>query len=159
MPYLSPQEDEGWWQEYEVPADPYAISASHDTALKLLRDTGSEDGDHLINRMVFAHFVTALEAFLGDSLINGVTSDENATKRLIREDKNLNAMRFSLEQIESNKDLVANTVVRYLRSIQYHNLQNVHFLYKAALEIRILNHSAGDAKTITSDDAQTRLRA
>lgn len=66
-----PEPDE--WLDYDVPANPFTIfmDSFHQTG-DLLADHGKEDGRHLINRLMFSHQVTALEAYLGDTLLNAV---------------------------------------------------------------------------------------
>jgi hypothetical protein len=59
--------------------------------------------------------------------------------RLMAEDKDLAKERFSLADIAARPDLVEQTVREYLRSILYHNLAKVDFLYKSAMQFRILD--------------------
>jgi hypothetical protein len=52
------------WLDYTVPDNPFTIfmSSYHHTG-DLLADHGKDSGGHLLNRMVFSHQVTALEAY------------------------------------------------------------------------------------------------
>lgn len=43
---------------------------------QMLADHGAEDGSYLFNRMVFAQQVTALEAYLGDTLFKQVIGEK-----------------------------------------------------------------------------------
>jgi hypothetical protein len=89
--------------------------------------------------MVFSHQVTALEAYLGDTLINAVAADMDAMQRLIDEDGELAKEKFTLAEIWKDRGLVERKVREHLRSIQYHSLARVNALYNIALRIRILN--------------------
>jgi hypothetical protein len=63
----SDEDDGGWDGDYEPPDNPYWIfTTSHDQSIGLLNAVGG-DGAHIINRMVFAHSIGALEAFLGEA--------------------------------------------------------------------------------------------
>jgi hypothetical protein len=128
------------WVDYDVPDDPYTIfmDSYHRTG-DMLADHGRDDGRYLLNRMVFSHHVTALEAYLGDTLIKAVLSDRSAMVRVMTDDKDLAREKFSLADIATNPDLVEKTIRDYLRSLLYHNLPKVDFLYSTALQFRILD--------------------
>lgn len=68
-----PEPDE--WLEYSPPDNPFTVfmSSYHQTG-DLLADHGTDDGGHVLNRMVFSHQVTALEAYLGDTLMIEISS-------------------------------------------------------------------------------------
>lgn len=127
------------WLNYEAPVNPHSIfmNSYHHTG-DLLADHGSAYGDFLLNRMVFSHQVTALEAYLGDTLINEVMGDTHALQHLIVKADELKGVKFTLDQIASTPDLVQRTVRAYLRDILYHNLAKVDALYEIALGFRIL---------------------
>ncbi|MBN9602081.1 MAG: hypothetical protein J0G33_04040 [Afipia felis] len=133
-----PDPDE--WVEYSVPDDPFTIfmSSFHHTG-DLLADHGSDSGGHLVNRMIFSHQITAMEAYLADKLINEIEADADAFQRLIDKDDDLAKEKFTLAEIAKDSTLVKRKVWEHLRSIQYHNLAKVDVLYNIALGIRILN--------------------
>lgn len=91
--------------------------------------------------MVFSQQVTALEAYLGDTLISAVMSDAAAMQRLIEQDEKLVKEKFSLVEISKEPTLVERKVREHLRSILYHNLAKVDVLYNIALGIRILEEA------------------
>lgn len=130
------------WLDYSVPDDPFAIfmSSYHHTG-DLLADHGKDHGGFLLNRMVFSQQVTALEAYLGDTLISAVMSDAAAMQRLIEQDEKLVKEKFSLVEISKEPTLVERKVREHLRSILYHNLAKVDVLYNIALGIRILEEA------------------
>ena len=134
------------WLDYEAPANPFAIfmNSYHHTC-DLLADHGNYHGGFLLNRMVFSHQVTALEAYLGDTLINVVMSDADAIQRLIAQDEELVKKRFTLAEISKEPALVESKVREHLRSILYHNLAKVDVLYNIALGVRILNQAKDKA--------------
>ncbi|CAD5291774.1 conserved hypothetical protein [Bosea sp. 62] len=133
-----PEPDE--WVDYSVPDDPFTIfmSSYHHTG-DLLADHGSHSGRHLVNRMIFSHQITAMEAYLADRLINEIAADAGAFQRLLSKDEDLAKEKFTLAEISKDLALVERNVREHLRSIQYHNLAKVDVLYNIALGIRILS--------------------
>ena len=72
----------------------------------LLAKSGSADGGHLVNRLVFSHQVRALEAYLGDTLKNEVMRDRPAMQRLIDSDADLKIQKFTLTEIAKDPQLI-----------------------------------------------------
>lgn len=140
LEHEEPEPDE--WIDYPVPDNPFTIfmDSYHHTG-DLLADHGTDNGRFLFNRMVFSHQVTALEAYLGDTLINAVIDDAAAMQRLIEKDTELVKEKFTLVEISKEPALVERKVREYLRSILYHNLAKVDVLYNIALSISILNEA------------------
>ena len=128
------------WLDYDIPANPFTVfmDSYHHTG-DLMADIGKDDGRYLVNRLIFSHHVTALEAYLGDTLLNVVASDADAMQRLIDGDDELSKQKFTLAEIRREPDLVERKVREYLRTILYHNLAKVDALYRIALGIGILS--------------------
>ena len=137
------------WVAQGIPDDPHLVFMnSYEQSMSIIDGHGSEDGGNLINRMVFAHQVGALEAYLGDTLLKRNRDSRGAMMRLIAADKNLKAEKFTLDDIAANPDIVMEKVTAYLRSIHYHNLPRVDFLYRAALAVRVLGEKAEKDKLL-----------
>jgi hypothetical protein len=127
------------WFDQDIPDDPRSIfMESYCQSVGVIADYGSEDGSHLINRMVFTQRVSALEAYLGDTLLNCILDKTEAMTRLLAADKSLKAQKFTLADIAANPNIVVEEVTAYLRSVLYHNFQRVDFLYWKALGVRVL---------------------
>jgi hypothetical protein len=128
------------WVDYPLPDDPFTVfmNSYHHTG-DLLADHGKDHGSYLLNRMVFSHQVTALEAYLGDTLLNAVLGDKAAMDRLMAADTDLLQEKFTLAEIAGDSNLVEKKIREHLRSILYHNLAKVDFVYNAALQVKILN--------------------
>jgi hypothetical protein len=144
LEHSAPEPDD--WLDYPVPENPFTVfmSSYHHTG-DLLADHGSASGAHLVNRMVFSHQITAMEANLGDRLIGEVEADGDAFQRLLEQDEDLLKQKFTLAEISKEPALVARKVREHLRSIQYHNLAKVEVLDNIALGIRILNFAEDKA--------------
>lgn len=135
---FSPEVEEDWL-ELETKGDPYTVfDASYRQAAQVLEEHGDESGSHLINRMVFAQQVSALEAYLGDTLMRIVETERDAVQRLIEKDKDLLSEKVTLAEIAKNPNLVRDRVMSYLRGVLYHNLTRVDFLYRTAFDVGIL---------------------
>ena len=131
--------DEPDWIDYDTPDYPLGIflDTYHHTG-ELLAEHGGE-GAHLVNRMVFAQQVGALEAYLSDTLINLVSEDGEALKKLLASDKDLSSKKFTLSEIAAGKEFVQSEVLGYLRSIVYHNIPKVRALYSIAANIDLFD--------------------
>jgi len=150
MPFFSPPDPDLWTDETEAPPlHPHSIFLeSYKVAWKLLFEMGIDNGNHLLNRMTFTHFLTAMEAHLCDTLINHIRSDKDALKALLAKDKTLREVKITLEEIEEDPNIVLTKVERYLRGIRYHNLPMVDFLYRTALDAPILTDKATNTQLL-----------
>ncbi len=132
------------WSDYEAPANPEDIFFdSYHYATELLAEHGGE-GTHLVNRMIFVQQVSALEAYLADTLINIVAADEEAMARLLASDRDLSSKKFTLAEIASNTAIVEIEAFAYLRSIIYHNIPKVRSLYKIAARVDLFELLGAD---------------
>ncbi|WCA73032.1 hypothetical protein G6L97_27090 (plasmid) [Agrobacterium tumefaciens] len=124
------------WPEPEVPDDPRSIFADlHGEVSAWLGEHGSDYGGALINRMLFASLIGGLEAFLSDTLLNAVAERKEAQLRLVKQDKEVLAMKFSAAEVLENPNIVIETLTSHLRDISFHNLPRINALYRAGLEI------------------------
>ncbi|MGO3926965.1 hypothetical protein NP284_01505 [Rhodopseudomonas pseudopalustris] len=141
----TPNEDEPWL-DFSVPDDPYSIfmDTYHETGDLLARQGG--DGTRLINRMIFSQQITALEAYLCDTLINSALSDKKAIERLLAEDLDLKDAKFTLKDILSDPNIVSNHVMLHLKSVLYHNIARVRVLYKIVFQFDIFDLLSSDEK-------------
>ncbi|WP_428382508.1 hypothetical protein [Nevskia ramosa] len=131
------------WMDHEPPENPYDVFMdSYHQTQDLLAHHGSDKGNALVNRLVFSHQVTALEAYLGDTLVNAVMADSAAMKRLMVGDTDLKERKFTLDEIAADPDLVCMTIREHLRSILYHNLKKVDALFNVAINCKILSLSS-----------------
>lgn len=144
-----PDADEDFWLNADIPDEPFDIfeNSYHRTG-DLLADHGGNGRDQLLNRMIFSHQVTALEAYLGDNLIKATLSDPAAMGRLMAGDTDLNKQKFSLAEIAAEPDLVKIKVRSHLGSILYHNLEKVNVLYSIALQFQILPMASDSGELI-----------
>lgn len=137
--YVQAEPDDDPWDDYEPPEQPYdTFNQSDDQLQALLLEKGSAtDGTDLINRMVFAHYIAALEAYLADRLLNAIDDHEEAITDLVTQDPLLNKERFTLAEIVSQPDLVKAKVRRYVRDTRWHKLDKADNLYRTGAKVSL----------------------
>lgn len=142
--FFSPPTDTDDWLNTDLPLDPYEIFiSSHYHLGDILSEYGVGGSGNLphsallINRMVFTQQVSALEAYLGDTLIKRVLDSEEALQKLLAQDKDLKDIKLSLACVSKNPNIVRDTVKNHLQETLFHNLAKVASLYKIALNIDI----------------------
>jgi len=144
---LEDEDDENWLAS-DPPDDPYTI---FNDAYHRLGDIIGEYGEgrsgslphsaHVINRMVFASAIAAVEAFLGDLLIRNAMSEEVVLKRLLTEEQDLKDMSVRLQDALRNPNIVKDKTRKHLAEILYHNLAKVSALYLVAFKVKIFPDS------------------
>ncbi|MBH3441823.1 hypothetical protein [Pseudomonas luteola] len=146
--YFTPEDDD--WLNDSVPESPFHIFRETFRQLHLMLEEHNsvENGyfpveNQFINRMIFAQAISAMEAYLGDSLIKYTLDRKQSLEGLINADDELKNKKFSLPQIIANDNLVGDAVKGYLKNTLYHNLSKVDFLYKAAAGIDIWGENSG----------------
>jgi hypothetical protein len=142
--FTPPEEDE--WESLDIPSSPYEhfTDAYHHLGhlLTQVNDQGGEihiplASRSVLNRMVFTQQIGALEAYLGDTLKNGVLGSSAATELMLEGDIDLKKMTIPLAAIARNPMVVHDTVRHHLSSLIYHNLAKVEKLYRIAFGISI----------------------
>lgn len=129
------------WLDTEISEDPFFIYRnSVFESIELLNNHGDDVAPTLINRMVFVHQFSAFEAYIADKMINVIKDDNKALIRLILKDKNLSDVKIPLRDIASGNASAVDHVVKYLRSIQYHNLGMVDFICRSVIERSIFEN-------------------
>lgn len=137
-------DDDEQWANVEIPDNPHSVYMNtHYHVADMLVEYG-ENGTGvlrhsapLLTRMIFAQQISALEAYLCDTLLNEVTKSTEVRDRLLKDDKELKVAHVSLLEIARKPDIVNELVRKHLQGILYHNLQKVAALYKIALHFEI----------------------
>jgi predicted SprT family Zn-dependent metalloprotease len=92
----------------------------------------------LLARMIFSQLISTMEAYLSDTLIHYTLQDKIRMLNLLSTDRNLLQEKLTLIEVLKNENVVQISVKKYLRSILYHNLERVRFLYKNSLGFEII---------------------
>jgi hypothetical protein len=129
------EEEEDWLNEY----DPHAVFMSSYYELgDILAEYGKGGGGalphsgELINRMVFTQQISALETFLGDTIIKATMADNVILNRLLCGEKDLKGMSVTLSAIVKDREIVQTTVIRHLQALLFHKLAKVAAIYQIA---------------------------
>ena len=136
--YDGPDPDDEWFDDV-ISDDPYNVfMSSYDECTQYLVLHGG-DGFSLLNRMVFAQHISALEAYLSDTLIGQADDRNEVMLALLQNDKKLLDQKFGLKEFLDEPELVKKTVRKYLRGVIHHNLPAVDSLYRYAFNIDLFN--------------------
>lgn len=132
-------EDEDEWVDLSVSDDPLDVfESSHSETFDLLVSEEGE-GSHLLHRMIFVQQITALEAYLGDTLLKGALGDKEASQRLLENEIELRQKKFTLAEISSDPDLITKTISAHLKNVLYHNLPKVRALYEIVFKFDLFS--------------------
>jgi hypothetical protein len=136
-------DDDEWLNEFTSP-NPFEVFKSNqyhmDDVLAEYGNGGAGVLKHsalVINRMVFAETISAMEAYLSDTFQSLVLNDINAMQRLVVKDKELSAEKISLSEILNNPKIVEERVKLYLRGLLYHNLAKIEVIFRLAVKVEI----------------------
>lgn len=137
-------DDEHGWLNLDPPDEPFAVYKDAIYRLQLIIGEHGIGGKKsilqssaVVNRMVYASAIGAMEAFLGDLLMRTVLAEKIALKRLLANESELKKTSISLVRIYENPNVVTDHVREYLAGIQYHNLSKIAKLYELALDIEV----------------------
>ncbi len=120
------------WTPSESPDDVYKVTL--DGMRNLIgNESPSEHDDQLLNRLIFSQIITALEAYLADSLINLVKGDKEIQKKLFAHDQELKKVKFTGIEILENPDLPEKALIQHLQKLSFHNFPTIDKLFKTAI--------------------------
>lgn len=131
------------------PARPIDIfSESHRQAEELLKANTFVGNFSLICRMVFTQQISALEAYLADTLSNHVFASKEVLHKLIVADPDLVKEKIFLADVAKSPTALEDAVKAHLNKLLFHNLGKVKNLYKGALGVEVFREKETEAKLI-----------
>jgi hypothetical protein len=95
----------------------------------------NEQLGQVLNRMLFANTITAMETYLSDAFINTVLSKDFLIPKLVETTPAFNEKNYKLSDIYTWLDDTRKAVTEYLLDIIYHNIWKVKAMYKCVLDI------------------------
>lgn len=133
-PYYYEQDYEDWyWEPSDSPSDVYAVTMEGMRCL-LQTNVPIEHDDQLLNRVVFAQIIAAVEAYLSDTLINIVKGNSGIQQSIYEKDTELNKKKFTAAEVLNDPLLPEKYLLGYFREkISFHNLPTANKFYKYAL--------------------------
>ncbi|AHI06543.1 hypothetical protein BDW_10215 [Bdellovibrio bacteriovorus W] len=91
------------WLDHEIESSPFEkFMNSHEDSLKLLHVEADKYAQPILYRMLHSQQITALEAYLGDTLINRINEDQKTLQSLLENDLDLGKLKFNLLEISSS---------------------------------------------------------
>lgn len=90
-----------------------------------------------INKLVLSGLISAMEAYLANTLMSLVAEETEATENLLLKEEKLSSQKITLFQAWSESLTVERRVQDYLRDQIYHRLGQVERLYEIAFNIQI----------------------
>lgn len=85
--------------------------------------------------MLYAHIVTAVEAYLSATFIEKSLETEELMRRLVETDPEFAKRKFTIQEIFTRKECLNDDVRQYLKDLIFHDIAKVKEMYKAVLDI------------------------
>lgn len=127
-----PYEEDYIWVPSDDPNDVFEVTIKG--MRNLLRiDSPSEHDEQLLNRVIFSQIITALEAYLADTLINLVKGDKDIQHKLYTADKDLKKVKFEAAKIIKRPHIPESYLINWLQHKSFHDFPMVDDLFQAAL--------------------------
>jgi len=142
-------DDIAWYSEVtQKTIYEYFSSSIADVRSMLAIEFDDVSKEAIFNRMLYVQIITAMEAYLSDTLMTHVINDKEMLIRLLRHDKELGKERYALSSYMKDPDLPKRRAKKYLTEIIYHNLPKVEYLYKDILSIKFRYNDDHDKATL-----------
>ncbi|MFN3253828.1 hypothetical protein [Roseibium album] len=99
----------------------------------------SDQQSEMLARMLLTQSITALEVFLGDSLVFTVTKTKEAQEKLLKsKDLEIGVKCFALKDALGIEDFAKYKLLEHLRFVSFHNLQKTNKLFQVGMGFNIL---------------------
>jgi predicted RNA-binding Zn-ribbon protein involved in translation (DUF1610 family) len=124
---------------YEPPSNPQALFEETIIRSLQLANIGFEakNDPQFLNRTAFVTVITALEAFLADTIITRIKSDRETLKKIVSLDTEWSREKVTVADIAKSNDLLYEFALSKLRETNFHNLNRVAGFYANAFGINI----------------------
>ena len=108
----------------------------------LMRKTSPSEYDaQLLNRVIFTQIITAIEAYLSDTLQNAIEKDVEAQRKIYLTNKKMQKVSFKASKLLADQELPKKHLMIYLRGISFHNFPVIDRLYQNSLGTSIFANS------------------
>lgn len=134
-------EFEDYWQPSDDPNDVFEVTMEGMHNLIHVKSPSDHD-KQLLNRVIFSQIITALEAYLADTLINLVKGDTDVQHKLYTSDVELKKVKFDASKIIKRPHMPELHLVSWLQRKSFHNFPMVDELFQAALGVSIYENEA-----------------
>ena len=134
-------EGDFYWEPSDDPNDVFEVTMEGMHNLLQVKSP-SEHDKQLLKRVIFSQIITALEAYLADTIINLVKGDTDIQHKLYSTIKDLKTVKFEASKIIKRPHLPEAHLINWLQGKSFHNFPMVDELFKAALGISIYEDEA-----------------
>lgn len=119
-------------------SDPYRMLADRLTQInEVLTVTGTPQAIQLAIQLAHSATITALEAYLWDTVAFWVANDEDTLRTLVATNKDFQKESMQLAKIFERLDGIQNEVETYLRDLVWHRLDKVKPMMELGLKINV----------------------
>jgi hypothetical protein len=124
--------------EFEDPNDPRSrLGARLRQALSVLDLQGPEDIVSQLPSMVFGATISALEAYLWETIAYWAKTSRHVLKGIVSNMSDLKDQQIKLGQIFDEHDGIEKRVMVYLQNVVWHRWDKVGQLFRAGLDVRL----------------------
>lgn len=140
------------WLRWDVPSHPYDELRDAVIGLRNIVNLDAATHERLPNllKMAYAQIIAAMEAYLGDTLINGVMVTQDRVRKMATGEGELKKERLSLDAVLANPNVAHERVGEYLREVLYHNLAKADVLYNIAFGFQLLTDQLRNKRMFTA---------
>lgn len=141
-------EYEDIWVPSDDPYDVFEVTMQGMHNLMSVSSPSPHD-KQLLKRVIFSQIITALEAYLADTLIKLVKGDIDVQHKLYSNDKHLKKVTFEAAKIIKRPHIPENYLVNWLQRKSFHDFPMVDNLFKIALGVSI--YESKEARTLLDE--------
>ena len=130
-----------WLEQQELLSRPvyHAFNQTIGDVKALTAQVLLDDQSQMLARMLLAQSITALEAFLADTLILTVANNPKAQEKLLgSKSLGIGSKKFELADAIGVEDFAKTRLLEYLRAVSFHDVQKANSLFRVGLRINIL---------------------
>lgn len=102
---------------------------------KLIEAKVENSAKYILNRLLFANVITALESFLSDAFIKTVLNEDDNFQQFVETTPEFQKEKFPISEIYIQMNGLREKVINYLGNVIWHNIPKVKELYKNTLAI------------------------
>lgn len=111
--------------------------SSAESIKQLCRASIQPAQEKLLNRLLYANSITAMETYLSDLLTNTVNRFPSLTRKVVENEDGFSEKKIKLSDLFKCYENISNEVSDYLNKMIYHRLTNVRKIYHSVLAIEV----------------------
>lgn len=129
-------EEEHYWEPSDDPNDVFEVTMEGMLNLLQIKSPSAHD-KQLLNRVIFSQIITALEAYLADTLINLVKGNAEVQHKLYTTDPDLKKVKFDAAKIIKRPHIPETHLISWIQRKSFHDFPMANKLFNIVLNIEI----------------------